>query len=284
MRSYSSLLVFETVFDSIQDADTDSASLARHIFYPQVEVVEQDCGTHLGETIDLNFEAEGRVELATGLPLSRDRITQLLGQGVYSVQIRTLSTCNSVGGVCAKCYAASRPLEAMPAVGSLVTIRPIYEKSTEIVFLNGDSTKFPISLTTDSYDFALVYINGQLQDTSTYFTTDTTLTFSTAIPAKTNIVVRYFAETKSPFMLWLADSYSGSLLGMKALPSPLLPIKSLLLTTQVPEGILQIVLDKTKKSTVIPPNMLEYLDTVPDNLEKALFLIALRSIFSNVQP
>lgn len=283
MRSYSSLLIFETALDSIHTSDAGLNSLVRHVFYPQFRVVEHDCNTHLGETVDVNFEAEGRIELATGLPISRDRIVYLLSQGIYTVQTRTLSTCISEGGICAKCYAASRPLEDVPEVDDIVTVRPLYDRSTEVLYTSGTTDLLTLGTDSDSYEHLLLYVNGQLQDTSTYSVEGTSLRLTSPVPSGTNLVVRYITETRVPFMLCLAETYAGSLLGLKPLPRPLLPVRGLLLNHQIPEGLVTMLIEDAKKSGVIPPSMLEYLGNIEDKLERALFLMTLRSIYSNVQ-
>lgn len=282
MRSYSSLLVFETLFDSVQPGNTDFDSLARQIFHPQLRVVEHDCGTRLGETVDVNFEAEGRIELATGLPISRDRIVELLSQGVYTVQTRTLSTCISEEGVCAECYAASRPLEPVPAIDSVVTIDPMHDRGTEVLYASGASGTFTLGTDADSYDHLLLFVNGQIQDPASYSVDGTTLRLVQSVPAGTNMVARFITETRAPFMLWLAGTYSGSLLGVKALPGPMLPIRSLLLRQLIPDGLVDLLIESTKKMSSVPPSMVEYVDRTEDRLERALFLIALRVIYSNV--
>lgn len=282
MRSYSSLLVFETVFDSVSSSDLALASLVRYVFQPSFTVLEEDCHTRLGETIDVNFEAEGKIELATDTPLSRDRITTLLSQGVYKVQVRSLSTCITPYGVCASCCKASRPLLPRPAVEDVVQIEPLYERDTEVLYTSGPTTTFTLSVDSESYTTLLIYKNGVLQDPSTYTVNGYSLQMSTTVPKDSYLVVRYVTNTRVPFLLWLANTYCGSLLGVKSLPGPMLPVRSLLLTDYVPESIVNDLVEDTKNMSAIPPNMLEYLDSIEDRLEKALFLIALRTIYGNV--
>lgn len=282
MRSYSALLVFETVFDSVATTGTDLDSLVRYVFEPRLTVQEEDCGTRLGETVDVNFEIEGKIELATGLPISRDRIIDLLSRGVYTTQVRTLSTCITHNGVCAACYAASRPLEPIPEVNSVVTISPVYDRATETIYVPGATDRLTLGVDQDSYTTLLLFRNGVLQDPSTFTVDGTRLQLSQPLPANSYLVARYVTETRVPHMLWLANTYSGSLLGMKPLPGPLLPVRSLLLTDTIPEGVLDNLVEGSKNLTAIPPNMLEYLGSTKDKLEKSLFLIALRTIYGNV--
>lgn len=283
MRSYSSLLVFESVFDSMDQVDKDLVSLANQVFSPTVRIVEDDCGTLLGEMIDVNFEAEGRVELSTDLPLSRTRIIDLLSNGVYQVFVRTLATCISDGGVCAKCYAASRPDASPKAVGDRVEVAPLFERSTEVLYTSAPSDSLSLSVPSDTYESILLFRNGSLVPASSYTVDGDTLQMSEPVPADTYLVTRYITTTRAPYLLYLAETYSGSLLGIKALPRPLLSVRPKLLVENISQGLLEDVVQVTKKFKAIPPNMLEYLSNTHDALEKALFVIALRTIYASTQ-
>lgn len=284
MRSYSALLVLENVFDSIDTSDLMLSDLCQRIFYPNVEVVEDYCHTLLGEEVDVNYEVEGYTELSTGESITRSRIEELLSLGIYRVRIRSLSTCISEGGVCAKCYHSSRPDEPYPEVGSVVIIEPLFVKSTEVLVLDSRRT-LPLSLESDSYDGLLVYCNQGLQPSNSYTVEGTTLTVTdTSILPGTPVVVRYQSITTVPYMLWLADTYSGSLLGVKSLPSPLLPVPPLRLEQSLPDYLLEPLLDTlSSDSSMTPGNLVEYAHTISNVLEKSLFCIALRTIYDAVQ-
>lgn len=280
MRSYSSLLVFENVFDSTSTTDSVIADLCQRLFYPQVEIVEDYCHTLLGEEKEVNYELEGYIELSTGEQITRARIEELLSQGTYVVRVRSLSTCSSEGGVCAKCYHSSRPDEAYPDVGSFVTVAPLFVKSSEVLVTDA-SNSVALTLDQDSYDSVLVYGANTLQPSSSYQISGTTLTFTSGpVTPNTAVVVRYRSDTKAPFMLWLADTYSGSLLGVKALPGPLLPLPSLQLRSLIPEHQVDALVEAlSSSSSRAPENLVEYARGTPDLLEKALFCIALRTIY-----
>lgn len=280
MRTYSALLVFETVFDSVSSSDVYLQELCQRIFTPRVEVVEHYCSTLLGEEIDVNYEIEGYIELSTGESITRTRIEQLLSKGIYKVRIRTLSSCSSEGGVCALCYHSSRPDEPEPEVGSIVDILPIFTKSTEIL-LTDSSSSVTLSLSEDSYDSLLVYYKESLLDPSMYSVSGSRMTIDTDILSPdSQVLVRYRSETRVPFMLWLAETYCGSLLGVKPLPRPLLPLPSLQLVELVPSHLVDILLKEMESErSNVPENLVEYAGTVTDLLEKALFCIAIRTIY-----
>jgi hypothetical protein len=283
MRSYTALLVLENVFDSVDLSDLVIADLCQRIFYPKVEIVEDYCHTLLGEEVDVNYEVEGYIELSTGETITRSRIEELLSLGIYKVRIRSLSTCTSEGGVCAKCYHSSRPDEPYPEVGSTVTVSPVFVKSTEVLTLDFNR-ELTLSLSPDSYDSVLVYCNQGLQPSSSYVISGTKLSFNDpSVSAGTPVVVRYRSITTVPYMLWLAGTYSGSLLGVRALPGPLLPISPLRLVEGLPEYSLDQLLSALEADdSMAPGNLVEYASSIQDLLEKSLFCVALRTIYNAV--
>lgn len=282
MRSYSSLLVFEDIFDYIPNQNKDLVSLASMVFTPNVPIVKTDCGTTLGLFQTVNYELEGSVELATGMVISRDRIDQLLYTGTYEIATRSLSTCIAPAGVCQACYHASNQTEDVPAIGSRVTIQPKYVSSTDVIKASAGDTTWPLTVADGSYQFTDIYIEGILQDPSTYSISNATLTFSMPLTTDNNIVVHYSSYNKAPYLVFLAETYSGSMLGMKPLPSQMLPIRSLLLGSLIPQNKLELIVEYTQEVDLIPQDYRDYLETINDTFEKTLYVIAINCIFANV--
>lgn len=282
MRTYSSLLVFEDIFDYVPNQNKDLVSLASMVFTPNVPIVATDCGTTLGLFQTVNYELEGAVELATGAVISRDRIDQLLFTGTYEVATRSLSTCIAKGGVCQACYHATHQPEAIPAIGTRVTIQPLYTSSTDVIKASAGDTSWPLSVADNSYQFTCIYVDGVMKDPSTYSISNAVLTFNTPLATDDNVVVHYASYNKAPFLVFLAETYSGSMLGMKPLPSQLLPIRSLLLGSLIPQNKLELIVEYTKEVDLIPQDYRDYIDTINDTFEKTLYVIAINCIFANV--
>lgn len=283
MRSYSSLLVFEDIFDYVPNADADVSSLASMIFTPNVPIVSTDCTTTLGLFQTVNYDLEGAVELATGEVISKDRIDQLLYAGTYSIATRSTSTCIASGGVCQTCYAASNQrVLPVPPIGSRVTIQPEYTITTDVISAIAGETSWPLTPADDTYTFAYIYIQGVLQPTNSYSILNSVLTFNTPIAVSNNIVVHYTSYNRSPYLVYLAGTYSGSMLGMLPLPSEMLPIRSLLLNSLIPQTKLELVIQYTQEVTQIPQDYRDYIETINDTLETALYVLAINCIFSNV--
>lgn len=282
MRSYSSLLVFEDIFDYVPNQNHDVTSLASMIFTPNVPIVSADCGTTLGLFQTVNYELEGAVELATGQVVSRDRIDQLLFGGTYELATRSLSTCIAKEGVCQACYHASNQCIAVPAIGTRVIVQPEYISSTDVIKASAGEKSWPLSVADNSYQFTHIYVDGVLLATTAYSISKSVLTFVTPLVTDNNVVVHYTSYNKAPYLVFLAKTYSGSILGMKPLPSQLLPIRSLLLGSLIPENKLELIVEYTKEVDLIPQDYRDYIDSINDTFEKALYVIAINCIFANV--
>jgi hypothetical protein len=284
MRSYSGLLVFETVLDSVPAADTFLVDFARSVFSPTVDVVEEDCGTLLGRKITVDYPVEGRMELATGERLTQARIEQLLSDEQYQIHIRTLDSCISEGGVCRKCLQASRPYQTAPEVGHSLAISPDYILFSEVIAVADNSNTTYTSADPSTYDRVLVYKDGVLL-TSGYTLTPTstgvgvfTLDTTASDPAK--YTLHYVSTLRAPYMYWLAGTYAGSLLGMIPLDSPPLHLRPALVASLLSEGMTDSVLSKLTSLDRAPADLLEYATSIPSALEKALFALALGVIYS----
>lgn len=283
MRSYSSLLVFEDIFDYVPNQNKDVTSLANMIFTPNVPVVTNDCETTLGLFQTVNYELEGAIELATGEVISRDRIDELLFHGTYQIATRTLSTCIAPNGVCQACYSASNPrATSIPKVGDRVTIQPEYYSSTDVIKASAGDKQWPLTVADGTYQFTYVYVDGVLQNTNSYNISNSILTFNVPLASDNNVVVHYSSYNRAPYLVYLAKTYSGSMLGMKALPSQQLPIRSLLISSLIPQNKLELVVEYTKDISLIPEDYRTYIDSINDTLEKTLYTIAINCIFANV--
>jgi hypothetical protein len=283
VRTYSALLLFENLFDDIPADNPDMVNLGLSIFNPNLPVVENDCGTTLGRFETLTFESEGIIELATDEPLTRDRIEYLLSQGIYEIATRHTSSCISKGGICVKCYSASHPDQTPPKVNDFIKVVPEFLVNAEIITTKEEVSEYTLSTENGTYDKAYVYSSGQLLTEGVDYELDNGVL--TVIPTPTSqdpIIVRCVEFSTFPFVVWLARTFSGSVLGMRALPSEPLPIRSLLLTSLLTENRLQLISEYVNELQMIPEDYRGYIDSIKDPLEKALYMLALYCLYSNV--
>lgn len=284
MRSYANLLVFESLLDNVPQENSVLNNLEIAIMQPNVKVVVNDCGTTLGRFMPTNYELEGRVELSTGLTISRSRVDSILSTGKYFTQVRTLDSCIAQGGICSKCYKASRPRETTPVVNTYVNVYPDYTIQVEIVPLTISQTYCPLSVASTAYDYILVFKNGVLlQPTTDYTLSTNSLTLNVAATTgELNLTVHYIVRTRTPYFMYLANTYSGSMLGVRPLPSQPLQLRPSLLESFVDENRLQLSRDYLGQVQVVPQNYKDYAATIRSPLEQGLYLLATYSIFVHV--
>jgi hypothetical protein len=274
MRTYAGTLVFESVLDSVNPADQFLTRVARDIFSPAVKVVEDDCGTMLGRVFPMAYDLEGRVELATGLRLNQTRIRSLISDEIYRVAIRTLDTCVSSGGVCRKCYRATFSDKADVTVGTHVVIPPEYILFAETVMVP-PAGSISLAALPQAYDKVLTFADGVLLGP------EISPLSGGPRPSTDVVTLHYVSEVRSPYMYWLAGTYSGSLLGMGKLPAPPLHLPPKTLTGLLGETQVEDIVDHISGFTNVPADLLAYCKDVPSALEKATFAIALGVIYSD---
>ena len=87
-------------------------------------------------------------------------------------------------------------------------------------------------------------------------------------------------------MNYLANTYSGSLIGVKpTISKVLLPIRSLFLTSLIDANKLQSVRDVVSSLSAIDQAYIDYINkgTIRNTLEEALLLMALYNIYSGIR-
>jgi hypothetical protein len=278
-RNFSSTLLFESVLDTIQPTPTLLYSTAQSLLKPRLTLVEEDCGTLLGYPFPISFRAEGNVEVETGLRIDSARLGTLITAGEVVVPVRGIETCISEGGICRQCAAASRPRLAIPPVNSILQIVPeLILDNSQYPIMVGQNV-IPLAYSTDQFDVLYVFENGNLIDESQYVVSGSTLTLNVPAPGNTIFVIKYVVYSNSQFFHWLSGTYSGSLLGVKQLAKTLLPIKKTVLASVIPEEDLKSLIEDIRNSPAKAEDSVQYLLTVKDPVEKALFAVILGAIF-----
>lgn len=280
MRTFSGLLVLEDIFDDVPTDNPDIVNLASTLFNPNLSVVTADCGTTLGKYEAMNYELQGLVELATGQPLTKTRINYLLSLGKYEVYVRHSSTCIAKGGICKKCYESTFPGRTV-SVSNKVRVAPEYLFNAELLEGKIGVTSYATSTDPTGYSKYYVFLDGKfLVEGVDYTFTNSVLELKVAPTKDLDIVIRFIVINRSPFLVWLATTYSGALLGMKPLVTNPLPVRSLLLTSMMDENRLQLIEDVVKSSKSIPEEYSRYSSSIKDPLEKALFMLSIYCIYS----
>lgn len=280
-RSYSGTLIFENIFDAIPNSNILLKNLADSVFNPKPTVVEDDCGTLLGENATLNFDLEGLISVVTNTPISRASIESDLSQGIYTKRIRNLSSCISKDGICQRCFSSSRPSDPLPSLGSSVVIPSEFQIQSEILYISTGGSSSALAYSQDTYDSLKVFHNGLLVSPSTYTVTGSVLSLNSVVSSDTFFAVKYYVISRAPFFYWLAKTYGGSLFGLKPLPLRALTLKPSLFSSLIYQGDVELLVSSINRIETIPEDIKLYLQGPISIMEKTLLAIAVDSVFSN---
>ncbi len=283
MRTYTGFLLFEEVLDFLPGVVPDLDLFIQTLISPIVQVTEADCGTVIGKKVDTKYQSEGLIELATGNPLTKTRVNFFLAAGTYTIPVRHLHSCVTVNGICQKCYSGTYLDATIPTLGSIISLPNEYNYTTDFVVGDGTITSFTLTQASNLYTKILVMLDGVLQ-TSGYTVVDDTLTFAVAPANGVHILFKYYKNTGQPYIGYLAETYSGSLMGMKALPTQTLNIRPSLQQNSITDEELnkaETLLKKHFKD--ISSSYLQYLETIPDKLERAIYIATLYGLYANIR-
>ncbi|HET8689666.1 MAG TPA: hypothetical protein VFM18_23920 [Methanosarcina sp.] len=196
------------------------------IFKPLVSIIEEDCGTKLGDNLAVGSQIRGFIELSNGdAPITPTRINFLVQHKVPSVYVRNVASCASDGGVCRKCL-----------YGSYQYLDP-------------------------SFNRLLVTVPGDYPALST-------------VPAVGATVRLDFTGDTSKFLSYMANGYSGAVLGMKSYLHEKLPLREGLYLKSLTEQKVAMFIREIMDENIVGTLEIEYGTKIGDNIEKVLFLLA----------
>lgn len=286
-RTYSSFLLFEDVLDNMPDTSPVMTQAVQMLLSPMVKMIEEDCGTLLGEQVPSSLELEGLIEVSTGDPLTVARIDSLLSQGVYRFGIRNLHSCMSYkkGGICRKCYSSSFLGEVVPETGTNFSAAAMMIYQTDTLIGDGGRTRFQLTETSDDYYQIKVVSQGLVVDFSLYTLGYDYIEFNTA-PAGDSTGVRtihFLKQNTEPFQGYISKTYSGALLGMQPLPTLKPLLRESLYENVFSESFVGLLSNELAKMRLIPTTYIDYIEQVHSRLEKVLLILYLFALYSNVQ-
>lgn len=282
MREYSSFLLLQDMLDYLPNTVPDLYNFGQTITHPAVTVREADCRTTVGRIVAIDYTLEGYIELATNTILVKSRLDTLLAAGIYTVAIRDLHSCITANGVCQQDYAGTYLDQIVPAIGTTIKLLPDFNYQTDVFRGNGSTVSFTMTQTPPAYYKVLVFINGA-RVTSGYTIVGNTFTPAATLAPNIDACLKYYKLTTQPYIGYLAQTYAGSLLGMKALPTLDLHLRSSLAQQLITEAEVQIAKQTlTRNYPLINTDYVDYIDTIKDRLEKSLYITLLYAIYSNV--
>lgn len=281
MRSYVNTIIFESALDSVAPSNSLVYSVIKRLLSPSIKIIEEDCDTLLGEFVSISTRAQGLIELETNNPLTSARMSSLITANNKEVAVRSTATCTSIGGVCKKCLRGSRPGLVIPETGSLYVLDPEVIVDTGPIGIETGQTSATLKYPKSQFDKVYVYNDGILVDPSTYTLTETSLVLSSPAVSNVNYFIKYVSKTYAPYFYWLANTYSGSLLGINPLGKQLLPIRKNTMELYIPQEDIEVLVRRLKTLDIKDEDSILYIDEITDPVEKALYVVVLSSIFLN---
>ena len=282
MRSYTSTLLFEDAIDLLPYGSETWHSV-KNIFTPTVQIVEIDCGTLIGEKQKASLDLLGAKENGAG-SITRDRLNNASGAGQTYLYLKTLSTCVSQGGLCKTCY--ERTTNIGVNVGDYVSIPPEFIIQVENISVPVGGNTCNLTFDSDVYDSLLIFVNSAWLTPMQYTLIGTSLILASPVDVESGgvtgygtVTIKYLVNTKTPYVYWLASTFSGSLLGMSPLPARPLRISPLLHGALLPYGDVEKLTLNVLQSPLTPAPILDYIPRITDPLEKAVLVALLNSIY-----
>lgn len=112
MKTYANFLYLGNLLAQCPDTNPVIYGLYNRLFKPTVKIVEEDCGTKVGQVrplIPTSNKSVGYIELSNlDIPMTPVRIKTLLANTTLtSFRARVLPACTSEGGICRKCLWSS---------------------------------------------------------------------------------------------------------------------------------------------------------------------------------
>lgn len=114
MKTFANFLYMGNLLAQCPEGNAVITGAYNRVFKPRVKIIEEDCGTKVGEVREATTKSVGLLEVyndqtgTSNVPLIPSRLKYINATlKKTKVNVRTLRSCTSVGGVCRKCFHAS---------------------------------------------------------------------------------------------------------------------------------------------------------------------------------
>lgn len=260
MKSYANFILLENLLYNISSSGSNVKALSETLFNPRVTVVEENCspgiGTKVpaGTALKLSWLSPVNTQLKMhqfllkldGTQLTEAELTALINQGKTEVMVRHTGSCNSTGGVCRMCLYAS-----------------VLQSTANFVDSGGNIIK-------TYYDPLLPSMASlgipQVGETTTIY-------------AGIGRVKAFFQPSERAYFAWLSGTYSGAMFGINAFDTFPLPVKPSLGRAIINKNTLAGAIGELTRLKEMPSNYIDYLDSLDDDLEKAVAAVVLYTVY-----
>lgn len=270
MKSYANFILMENLLYNVPRDVLSIATLSDILINPRVKIVERSCDTSLGTPFDPVFlnsaqpaDRNGQVLTPYGYtmpvlgPLGPTQVppftttTELsvdISNGVRKKYVYHPASCNSVGGICSICaysaylYSTARVIKTSPA------------STTE--YYNPPQTynnMAPVLQVGSSMQIQLGYGKSK----------------------------GFMSPSQKSLFSWLANTYSGSLLGIRNFSNFPLPVSTQLYRSLLNKNLVAQAQSDLSQMSSVPSDVLSYIETLEDILEKALLIVVVYTIYGS---
>ncbi len=262
MKSYANFLLLENLLYNISGASASIKTLSESIFNPRVKVVEEDCSPGIGTQMPLSVLSKATwlapnnqqtniypflLDLS-GAQLTSEVISTAISEGKRDIMVRHTGSCNSSGGICKVCLYAS----VLQSTANFVDSSQVVQKTY--------------------YDMAIPPMEELLLPE-----VGNSVTLWAGI-GKSKV---FFQPSERAYFSWVANTYSGSMLGINAYDTFPTPIKHSLARASINKNLLASALGELTRIKDMPSNYIDYLDGLEDDLEKAMTIILLYTVYGD---
>lgn len=284
-RSLVNFILFEDILDNLDPTNKNLNTLANQLFAPSVEVIQDNCGTKLGKRISVSPAVNGPVRIdfngtlnpdrtiPDSYRISKDDIELWLANSIYTTYVRDLHYCTSIGGICASCYASTFNVPA-PVVGTKVQVKNQYVLSSDSYLTTTGILTYNISAEAGTYDSVVVYLNNSVLEEGVDFNVNNNVVILVNDPGFGNYLsVNTILVSNRPFLSYLAESFSGSVIGIKSIINQSITLPTNVIDRSINDNQLRHLYDQAVQLGFIDQTQLDYYNTIGNKIEKALFLI-----------
>ena len=201
MKTFANFLYMGNLLAQCPEGNAVITGAYNRVFKPLIKIIEEDCGTKVGEVRDATIKSVGLLEVykdqmsVTNVPITPARIQHITSSTARTkVNVRTLRSCTSEGGVCRKCLHASYQW-IDPTFDRLMVMSVGDYPPMTLVPAVGQSHRF--DFTGASSGLLLSYLaktyNGSLLGMKSYFLQD--------IPVRPDLLRSYVPENVASFLI-----------------------------------------------------------------------------------
>lgn len=266
MKSYANFILMENLLYNVPREAIAIATLSDVLLNPRVRLVDENCGTYLGTQFDSTFLNSGQPADRNGkqlipylyalkasgpLPVgevpptyTQEELSQAIASGERFKRVLHPFSCISKGGICRVCAYSS------------------YRFSTAKVVDTGTNTTYEYFEEPAPLDLVIPPVGS-----------------TTQLQEGFGRVKSFLSPSQKSLFSWLANTYSGSLLGIRNFGNFPLPVNTELYSFLINKNLLAQAQAQLSAISAVPRDVITYIDSIESVLEKALMVVVAYTMY-----